>query len=191
MIARLTGIIAEIYEAHVILDVGGVGYKVFCPTSTLRALPGKGESATLEVETHIREDHFHLYGFVSELERTWFVLLMEARGVGARVALAILGCVSLEALDHAIASGDVAVLTQTPGIGPKLAKSICHDLKDKAGLAAPTAAATESMVQEACSALMNLGFTATEARRAVNEAWKADPSQSLEALISHALRLVR
>src|SRR3546814_5843806 len=104
-----------------IVDVGGVGYLVYCSGRTLRGLPRPGEAVRLHVETHVREDHIHLYGFIAEAERGWFNLLQTVQGVGARVALGILSSLSPDELFRAIASADKTTLHRCDGVGPKLA----------------------------------------------------------------------
>ncbi len=180
MIAKLSGLIDSVGEDSAVIDVGGVGYLVFCPSRVLASLPGPGEAATLFVETHVREDHIHLYGFASAAERDWFRLLTTVQGVGARVALGVLGVLSPSALMQAVASQDKAAVAQAPGVGPKLAQRIVNELKDKVG-ALPTAdgppaggAATavpvdteDAAVGAAVSALVNLGIGRSEAFGAV------------------------
>ena len=121
MIGKLKGVVDEIGEDELILDVGGVGYVVAASARTLRALPAVGEAATLFIETQAREDSLRLYGFLNSAERDWFRLLQSVQGVGAKLALAILGTLSSEALATAIARQDKATMARAPGVGPKLA----------------------------------------------------------------------
>ena len=175
MIARLSGILAETGEGLAIVDVGGVGYLVFCSARTLSRLPETGKSVRLEIETHVREDHIHLYGFAEAVERDWFRLLTIVQGVGAKVALAILTVLAPDALANAITAGDRAALTQAAGVGPKLAGRILSELKDKVGAAilAPAgpgvvlAGGVGGSAAEAMSALVNLGYGRAEAFGAV------------------------
>jgi Holliday junction DNA helicase RuvA len=129
MIAKLRGLLDSFGEDWCIIDVNGVGYHVFCSSRTLDKLNGLCEETTLFIETHIREDHFHLFGFASELERDWFRLLQTVQGVGAKVALAILSTVNPDELSNSIATQDKTVVGQTSGIGPKLATRIVTELK--------------------------------------------------------------
>ncbi|EKV31354.1 Holliday junction DNA helicase RuvA [Caenispirillum salinarum AK4] len=144
MIAKLKGIVDSVGDDGAVIDVNGVGYLVFCSGRTLQRLE-VGAAAALEIETHVREDHIHLYGFSDKLEREWFRLLTTVQGVGARVGLAILSVVPPETVGQAIAAQDKAPLTCAAGVGPKLAGRIVSELKDKAaGVAAsfqPTAMA--------------------------------------------------
>ena len=197
MIARLTGRIDSTAEDSVVIDVAGVGYLVYCSARTLRALPAAGESASLHVETHVREDHIHLYGFDSLVERDWFRLLTTVQGVGTRVALAILSALSADRLSDALVAGDGKMLTQAPGVGPKLAGRIVAELKDKAVPATESFARTADgaavgdpdALDDAVSALVNLGYRRGEAFGAVTEAARALGSEAeVQALIRAGLR---
>lgn len=179
MIARLSGIVELLGEDRVIVDVGGVGYLVFCSGRTLGRLPGDGVPLQLHIETHVREDHIHLYGFVDSAEHEWFRLLTTVQGVGARVALAILSTLGPEDLVRAVASGDKAAVSRANGVGSKLAGRIVSELKEKAGGIAlgPSATVagagtfTDGAVDAgAVSALVNLGYGRSEAFGAVARA---------------------
>ena len=132
MIGKLKGIIDSYGEDFIILDVQGVGYLVHCSARTLQALPAPGEAATLAIETHVREDQIRLFGFQSDAEREWFRLLQTVQGVGAKVALSVLGTFKPADLATAIAMRDKAAITRAPGVGPKVAERIVTELKDKA-----------------------------------------------------------
>lgn len=132
MIAKLRGIVDFIGEDSVIIDVNGVGYLVFASRRTLTMLPQKGGEAGLMIETHVREDHIHLYGFADNAEKQWFALLTTVQGVGAKVALALLSVLSPTDLLRALAAQDTTALCRAPGIGPKVATRIVGELKDKA-----------------------------------------------------------
>jgi holliday junction DNA helicase RuvA len=196
MIAKLSGILDSAGPEGVVVDVGGVGYLVFCSARTLRQLPGKGEAVRLVVETHVREDHIHLYGFFDEAERGAYRLLTTFQGVGAKVALAILGAVSPDALVAAIAAQDRAALTQADGVGPKLATRIVVELRDKVGglslAAAPVGGATpilEGVAADAVSALVNLGYRRVDAFGAVARASrKVGSDAKLDVLIRGGLK---
>src|SRR3954468_22858516 len=120
MIGKLRGIIDSYGEDFVILDVGGVGYQVHCSARTMQALPATGEAATLSIETHVREDQIKLFGFTSDLEREWFRLLQTVQGVGAKVALSVLGTLRPSELASAVAMHDKATVARAPGVGPKV-----------------------------------------------------------------------
>ena len=201
MIAKLTGLIDSQGDDWVVIDVGGVGYMVFCSGRTLSSLPPAGARTALSIDTHVREDHIHLYGFVDNVERDWFRLLTTVQGVGARVALAILTVLSPDSLADAVISQDRAMLTQAPGVGPKLGQRIVNELKDKAGdltvvRPAAFAAAAEGgaavAIGDATSALINLGYQRAEAFGAVSEAARDlgdDPA--LDDLIRGGLRALK
>jgi holliday junction DNA helicase RuvA len=174
MIARLRGHVDAIEDGRCILDVGGVGYLVFCSSRTLGGLPESG-IATLLIETQVREDAIALYGFLSAAERDWFRLLTTVQGVGAKVALALLSALSPDQLIAAIATGDKSALTRTPGVGPKLAIRICTELREKAGVmpgggASPVVFAPKGAMADALSALTNLGYRRAEAEAALERA---------------------
>ncbi|HUS97178.1 MAG TPA: Holliday junction branch migration protein RuvA [Hyphomicrobiaceae bacterium] len=189
MIGKLKGIVDAIGESHCIVDVGGVGYEV---QASLRALRNMtlGAEVSLTIDTHVREDAIRLYGFASEVERTWFRTLQNVQGVGAKVALSALGVLGPQDLANAIALGDWAAVEQTPGVGKKLAQRIVAELKDKApalsvaGLNVPqrtkggTGAGAQgdgdgnAAVPEAISALCNLGYMPAQASQAVAAAMK-------------------
>lgn len=186
MIAGLKGVVDAIDEDSVVVDVNGVGYLVFASSRTLGKL-AQGDAVSLKIETHVREDHIHLYGFLDAVERDWFNLLTTVQGVGARVGLAILGQLSPDEITRAIASGDKGAVTRAPGVGPKLATRIVTELKEKAGMlalgqaarkpaqkdgkAAKNAAPIETnLIADAVSALVNLGYNPSQALGAVSEA---------------------
>jgi Holliday junction DNA helicase RuvA len=203
MIGKLTGIIDTIGEDFIILDVQGVGYLVHCSTRTLAQLRPIGEPAKLAIETHVREDAIRLYGFATDSEHEWFRLLQTVQGVGAKVALAVLGAMSAEALATAIARQDKAQIARAPGIGPRLAARLLTELKDKTPAGAPliyvhTGAADsgtgEDMpairdVRDAVAALLTLGYGRPQAVDAVAGARQAlGEAADTAALIRQALK---
>ncbi len=203
MIGKLTGIIDSFGTGYVLLDVGGVGYLVFASARTLGRIGRKGDPAGLLIDTHVREDHIHLYGFADAGEQQWFRLLTSVQGVGAKVGLSILSTCPPEKLALAIAAQDKAILTQADGVGPKLALRILTELKDKAanmdlGAGVKTAApspdskpltdAQSSIDQDAVSALVNLGYGRADAYQAVmNARSKANDNES--GKLDHLIRL--
>lgn len=198
MIAKLSGIVDSTGSDWVVVDVGGVGYLAFCSGRTLAALPAAGSPVSLLVETHVREDHIHLYGFLDAADRDWFRLLTTVQGVGARVALAVQSVLSATDLMQAVLIQDKAPLTRASGVGPKLAGRIVAELKDKVGgisLAAPAAAVADAAaveggpVADAVSALVNLGYRRAEAFGAVaHAARQLGPDAGIEALIRAGLK---
>lgn len=201
MIGKLKGLIDSYGEDHVILDVNGVGYVVQCSTRTLQRLPPVGEAAALSIETQVREDAIRLFGFSSDAERDWFRLLQSVQGVGAKVALAILSIQTPNELANAIATQDKATVARAQGVGPKLAARIVAELKDKAPAFATIdpnvarlagdedARSAPRPVQDAISALVNLGYGRPQAASAVAAAAKAlGESADAGALIRRGLK---
>jgi len=212
MFAKLTGKIDTIFQDSLILDVGGVGYHVFASGRTLSLIGDSGSSVSLLIETHVREDHIHLYGFSSIAERDWFKLLTSVQGVGAKSGLAILTACPPDKLPIVIASNDANSLRQADGVGPKLATRICTELKDKVqnmnlgALVHQSAAVVRkgksvvqdvnspandfSLDQDAVSALVNLGYGRSEAFSAVMSARlkSNDNPQTIDGLIKSALK---
>jgi Holliday junction DNA helicase RuvA len=185
MIGKLRGVIDSYGETFVIVDVGGVGYEVHCSGRTLQALPSAGEAVTLSIETHVREDQIRLFGFASDVEREWFRLLQTVQGVGAKVALAVLGTLKPADLANAVATRDKAMIARSPGVGPKVAERIVNELKDKAPAYADIDPAVVRLagdlddrrapqpVADAISALINLGYGQPQAAAAVAAASRA------------------
>ena len=176
MIAKLAGVVDQIGPEGAVIDVGGVGYLAFCSTRTTSRLPAAGSPASLLIETHVREDYIHLYGFIDAAERDWFRRLTTVQGVGARLALAILSAVAPEQLGLAILAQDKAALTRADGVGARLAARIVNELRDKVGATVaattpvttmPAADADAGPTADAVSALVNLGYRRSEAFGAV------------------------
>ncbi len=200
MIGKLKGIIDSVEEEALILDVNGVGYLVSASARTLRALPGVGDEAELLIETHVREDAIRLYGFVTAGERDWFRLLQSVQGVGAKVALGILGALSAEALNAAVARQDKAMMARAPGVGPKLAARLVLELKDKApAFAIADFAHAESgldrapklakAAEDAVLALVSLGYAQPQAAAAVARiSAQLGPAAETAALIRAGLK---
>jgi Holliday junction DNA helicase RuvA len=179
MIGKLKGVVDSYGEDFVILDVGGVGYQVHCSARTLQDLPALGLPATLAIETHVREDQLRLFGFVTDVEREWFRLLQTVQGVGAKVALSVLGTLKPAELASAIALRDKAAIKRSPGVGLKVAERIVIELQDKAPSYAnldPAVVRLSGAIEEkrapqpvadAVSALINLGYGQPQAAAAI------------------------
>ncbi len=184
MIAKLKGIVDAVGDDFAIIDVNGVGYLVHASGRSLSSLPRAGEAVGMHIETVVREDAITLFGFTSLEERDMFRMLTSVQGVGAKVGLALLSIAEPVELQHAIAAQDKATVARANGVGPKLAGRIVNELKDKvtnlvfgsapvsasgsvSGAAAP-AVGTE--IQDAISALANLGYRPTDAHAAVAKA---------------------
>jgi Holliday junction DNA helicase RuvA len=202
MIGKLKGKVDAIGESHAIIDVGGVGYEVQLSARALRNLK-LGDEVTLTIDTHVREDSIRLFGFQSEIERSWFRTLQTIQGVGAKVALAVLGVLAPQDLANAIALQDWAAVSEAPGVGKKLAQRITSELKDKApalsvaGLGLASAASGSARAgppeghaaAEAISALTNLGYNPAQASAAVAAALKdLGPDAETAALIRRGLK---
>lgn len=194
MIAKLRGLLDSFAADHAVVDVGGVGYLVFASTRTLASLGPVGGEVVLHTVMQVSDDDIRLIGFASGDERDWFRLLTSVQGVGARVALAILSTLPGDDLHRAVASGDHAMIARSPGVGPKLAQRVVHELRDKVGAlalgpAAASAPAPGSAAADAVSALLNLGFRPGEAAAAVGNAeTELGPGATLDALVRTALK---
>ena len=214
MIGKLSGRIEYKATDHVLLDVRGVGYLVFCSDRTLATLPGPGEAVALFTDLVVREDLMQLFGFPTLVEKEWHRLLMSVQGVGAKASLAILGTLGPDGVSRAIALGDWNAVKAAKGIGPKIAQRVVLDLKDKApavmamggGVAAVVGEMPEetdaviepvavvpppsSAQADALSALGNLGYAPSEAATAVAQAAGDAPEADEAALIRAALKLL-
>lgn len=206
MIGKLRGTIDSLTDDHAILDVNGVGYLVFASSRALGRLQDVTGEVTMWIETHVREDHIHLYGFLSEAERQWFRTLTSVQGVGSKMALSLLGALSTDEISDAIAAQDKTMLTRANGVGPRLAERIITELKNKlptlaAAMGTPASlepikggkgkAAVEpgqAARQEAVSALVNLGYARVEAFSAVARAVQESGSEKVEEIIPLCLR---
>jgi len=201
MIGKLRGVVDSYGEDSVVVDVHGIGYLVHCSARTLQSLPPPGEAATISIETWVREDQIRLYGFATDLEREWFRILTGVQGVGAKVALAVLGTLKVADLANAIALGDKAQVARAPGVGPKLAQRLVTELKDKAPAFASVDPAVVRLsgevaerraaqpVSEAVSALVNLGYGEIQASAAIAAAVRsAGNAATTESLIRLGLK---
>lgn len=212
MIGKLTGRLDYRAVDHVLIDVGGVGYVVYCSERTLAGLPSRGEAVSLYTDLLVREDLLQLFGFTSLAEKEWHRLLMSVQGVGAKASMAIMGTLGGDGVGRAIALGDWNAIKAAKGIGPKTAQRVVIELKDKApGVMAlggslpqaasgtvddfevlePIAAPTNSSAQaEALSALTNLGYGQSEAATAVAQAAGENEGADTSQLIRSALKLL-
>lgn len=213
MIGKLTGRIEYRTLDHVLMDVRGVGYLVFCSDRTLAAIPEAGQVCALYTDMVVREDLMQLYGFPTLVEKEWHRLLVSVQGVGAKASLAILGTLGADGVSRAIALGDWSAVKAAKGVGPKIAQRVVLDLKDKApsmmGMSAPVAQpigdedkdvaepvaiaaahASTSAQSDALSALGNLGYGPSDAAAAVAQAAGDAPGSDTAALIRAALKLL-
>ena len=219
MIGKITGRIDYRAPDHVLIDVRGVGYLVYCSDRTLAALPGVGEAVALFTDLVVREDLMQLFGFLTLAEKEWHRLLTSVQGVGAKASLAILGTLGPDGVSRAIALGDWNAVKAAKGVGPKIAQRVVLDLKDKApgvmamggtlaqasgdavaeadaevietpARKAPAPAPSQSAQAEALSALGNLGYSPGDAAGAVVQAAGDLPDADTPALIRAALKLL-
>ncbi len=215
MIGRIAGRIDYRATDHVLIDVRGVGYLVYCSDRTLSALPGLGGQAALYTDLLVREDILQLFGFTTLIEKEWHRLLMSVQGVGAKASLAILGALGPDGVGRAIALGDWNAVTAAKGIGAKTAQRVVNELKDKApgvmamgaitapapdagemvidaapAMPAPVAPSGSGAQAEALSALTNLGYSPGEAAGAVAQAAGDAPAAQTADLIRTALKLL-
>lgn len=195
MIALLSGTLAYRSPEQIIVDVAGVGYRLQIPLSTFYTLPEEG-NVQLQIHTHVKEDAIHLFGFSSVVEKDLFILLISVSGVGPKLAITILSHIATEELALALSQGDIPRLTAIPGIGKKSAERLILELQDKATAYAITATIptgdnnisnAEDDHQDALSALVNLGYKETLAKRALNNL-QLPPGSPLEEILKAALQ---
>ena len=220
MIGKLSGRIDYRSDDHILLDVRGVGYMVYCSDRTLAALPSVGEAVALYTDLVVREDLLQLFGFPTLVEKEWHRLLMSVQGIGAKASLSILGALSADGVSRAIALGDWNAIKAAKGIGPKTAQRVVIELKDKAptvmamaGHSATPAAVTDDVIEvdapvpqpaptpqpmalqsnaqaDALSALQNLGYSPSEAAAAVAQVMANAPETETSGVIRAALKLM-
>jgi Holliday junction DNA helicase RuvA len=192
MIGRLRGSLVAKHPPWLLLDVGGVGYEIQAPMSTIFDLPETGKEVTLLTHYAVKEDTVALYGFLRESERVLFRTLQKVSGIGAKISLAVLSGVSVDEFARLVQGGDIAALTRVPGIGNKTAERIIVELRDRVdGIAMTIPGFNESpvprdAVSEATVALQQLGYKPVESARLVKEA--AQPGDDAEAIIRKALK---
>ncbi len=197
MIAHLTGTLRHKSPVHIVVDVQGVGYQVFVPLSTFYALPETGETIAVNVHTHLRDDALKLFGFLTLEEQMVFEKLIGISKVGPKLALAILSGMPPQELMTAIMEHDVARIATIPGVGKKTAERLALEMKDKLADVAlefsPQAPATASngVLDDALSALINLGYKKPEAEKALKSIWeKNERESSLQDLIKDSLSVL-
>ncbi len=203
MIAFLNGITAEISETSAVIDVGGVGYEVFISPATAARMPGPGEPVKFHTYMAVREDDCSLYGFLTRDELSIFKLLISVSGIGPKGAQAILSTLSPDDLRFAILAGDAKAIAKAPGVGKKTAERMVLELHDKVGAGAEAAgepiaagsgltgaSAGTAMQEEAIEALVQLGYGASDAMRAVRKAagQLSAEEQTSESLLKAALK---
>ena len=219
MIGRLRGRVDYKTHDHFLLDVNGVGYLIFCSERTLAEIPIDGEFTTIYTDLLVREDLMQLFGFLSQVEKEWYRLLMSVQGVGAKASLAILSALGEDGVSRSIALGDWTSIKSAKGIGPKTAQRVVNELKDKAAHVMsivpneigerenkidegevveriddhPTinlAASNKTAQADALSALQNLGYSPSESAAAVAKILHESSDLSTEELIRNSLKML-
>ncbi len=219
MIGRLRGRVDYKAQDHFLLDVSGVGYLIFCSERTLSEIPGNGEFTTIYTDLLVREDLLQIFGFLSQVEKEWYRLLMSVQGVGAKASLAILSALGEDGVSRAIALGDWTSVKSAKGIGPKTAQRVVNELKDKAAHVMSLvphkvgnqeekvsdadiieriddnpsinlAISNNSTQADALSALQNLGYTPSDAAAAVAKILNQSSDLSTEELIRGSLKML-
>ena len=199
MIAHITGQLFSKSTQSIIIETGGIGYEVFVPLSTFYSLPEKQEKVNLHIYTHVREDALFLFGFNTILEKNLFLMLISISGIGPKLSLNILSGIGPNDLLEAMASGDAVRLQAIPGVGKKTSERIALELKDRAAKALdrvetpPTPipeGGEKRLLDDALSALLNLGYSPKMAKPAVDKARSLDKEISLENLIKETLRIL-
>ena len=219
MIGRLRGRVDYKAHDHFLLDVSGVGYLIFCSERTLSEIPGNGEFTTIYTDLLVREDLLQIFGFLSQVEKEWYRLLMSVQGVGAKASLAILSALGEDGVSRAIALGDWTSVKSAKGIGPKTAQRVVNELKDKAAHVMSLvphkvgnqeekvsdadiieriddnpsinlAISNNSAQADALSALQNLGYTPSDAAAAVAKILNQSSDLSTEELIRNSLKML-
>lgn len=219
MIGRLRGRVDYKAQDHFLLDVSGVGYLIFCSERTLSEIPGNGEFTTIYTDLLVREDLLQIFGFLSQVEKEWYRLLMSVQGVGAKASLAILSALGEDGVSRAIALGDWTSVKSAKGIGPKTAQRVVNELKDKAAHvmslvphkvgdqkekvsdadiieriddnpSVNLAITNNSAQADALSALQNLGYTPSDAAAAVAKILNQSSDLSTEELIRSSLKML-
>ena len=219
MIGRLRGRVDYKAHDHFLLDVSGVGYLIFCSERTLSEIPGNGEFTTIYTDLLVREDLLQIFGFLSQVEKEWYRLLMSVQGVGAKASLAILSALGEDGVSRAIALGDWTSVKSAKGIGPKTAQRVVNELKDKAAHVMSLvphkvgnqeekvsdadiikriddnpsinlAISNNSAQADALSALQNLGYSPSDAAAAVAKILNQSSDLSTEELIRGSLKML-
>jgi holliday junction DNA helicase RuvA len=193
VIAQISGTLAQKVPGEIVVDVVGVGYQIFIPLNVFYRLPDIGSPVSLQIHTHVRDDALQLFGFQDLAEKQIFLLLISVSGIGPKLAVNILSGIPAEELARALRVGDQARLVAIPGVGRKLAERMIVELKDKlatlsaAGVESPKPEIGSQVMQDAVSALVNLGYKRPEAEKTVREVLKSG-DRSLENVLKDTLR---
>jgi holliday junction DNA helicase RuvA len=193
VIAQISGTLAQKVPGEIVVDVVGVGYQIFIPLNVFYRLPDIGAPVSLQIHTHVRDDALQLFGFQDLAEKQIFLLLISVSGIGPKLAVNILSGIPAEELARALRVGDQARLVAIPGVGRKLAERMIVELKDKlatlsaAGVESPKPEIGSQVMQDAVSALVNLGYKRPEAEKTVREVLRSG-DRSLENVLKDTLR---
>jgi Holliday junction DNA helicase RuvA len=191
MIGKLTGKVDSYFEDHIILDVSGVGYLVYCSQKIISSVV-IGQEISLIIHTHVREDLIHLYGFASPIEKQYFNALQIVNGIGAKLALLILSQISFDMIYNAVQQKNKDIFKQISGVGPKLAERMIIELKDKLPYILTTSnnqsSSNLNYTSDAIAALVNLGISRSEAQNLVSSVLQNHPELETSDLITFALR---
>jgi holliday junction DNA helicase RuvA len=193
MIAKLRGIVDQIGDDNIIMDVSGVGYLVYCSSKVLNKLSSPGQPDEILIQTIVREDQITLYGFKEQSEKYWFELLLKVQGIGAKTALKGLSIMTPEELEIAILSEDKTTLTRIPGIGNKGALRICSELKDKTmnlSIQSDTYSQENNNIQDLISGLIGLGYGHSEAYEVISKLSDEEKNKNLEDMLQIALKII-
>lgn len=200
MIAMLSGKIAYKGISHIVVDVSGVGYRVFIPLTTFYVLPEAGETVSLHIHTSVKEDAIHLFGFYTQQERELFQLMISVSGIGPKIAMGILSGISAQELLEAISGGHVSKLITVPGVGRKMAERLILELKEKVikKMAAESIPMSDSrknlsdaMREDVLSALVNLGYKQTAAKDAIDKvASDLQGEPAMDQLLKKSLKIL-
>jgi Holliday junction DNA helicase RuvA len=196
LIANLRGELDSVGSDHIVLDVQGVGYKVYMPLTCLAQLPELGGKVGMPIVTIVREDSITLYGFQQNAQKAMFELLLGVSGVGPKAALNILSVLSVEEVQDAVSGDKYQLLSRVPGIGAKTAQRIAVDLKDKVssvvleGLKERSLTIEEKALRDAIEALVGLGYNRQHARKAAEDSARNEPASEAEAIIRSALNML-
>ena len=191
MIEHVRGVLQYKSPAFIVIETGGIGYKINLPLSSYGLLPAEGDEIKINTYLHCREDGLSLYGFLNQEERDFFLLLISISKIGPKSALRMLSSLSPSEFKKAIKRGDLSTLTDIPGIGKKTAQRLILELKERVAEEEIIEGGDEELARDALSALLSLGYTRNEARKAINQAINASKEEiDLASLIKKALRYI-
>lgn len=189
MIEHVRGVLQYKSPAFIVIETGGIGYKISLPLSSYGLLPAEGDEIKINTYLHCREDGLSLYGFLNQEERDFFLLLISISKIGPKSALRMLSSLSPSEFKKAIKGGDLAALIDIPGIGKKTAQRLILELKERVAEEEIIEGGDEELARDALSALLSLGYTRNEARKAINQVINASKEEiDLASLIKEALK---